>query len=95
MAIRSVDCCPVHGTAQGFAVNYRIYFGICLTWSNYKVRELVTACLLWQDWTKAFDDVDISAFHSCVVVDLWQSLSKWHLLLSACVSVCRLENVGA
>ena len=54
-------------------------------------------CLPWQHWTKAlvwFDDADISAFHSCVVVDLWQSLSEWHLLLSACVLVCR-ENVGA
>ena len=40
-------------------------------------------CLLWQHWAKAlvwFDDVGISAFHSCVVVDLWQSLSEWHLL---------------
>ena len=72
-------------------------------------------CLPRQHWTKAlvwFDDVDISAFHSCVVVvvvvaaatvvvvvvvvvDLWQSLSDWHLLLSACVLVCRRENVGA
>jgi len=54
-------------------------------------------CLLWQHWTKAlvwFDDVDISAFHSCVVFDLWQSLSERHLLLSACVLVCRSENVG-
>ena len=42
-----------------------------------------------------FDDVDISAFHSCVVVDLWQSLSEWYLLLSACVLVCRRENVVA
>ena len=42
-----------------------------------------------------FDDVDISAFHSCVIVDLWQSLSEWHLLLSACVLLCRRENVGA
>jgi hypothetical protein len=25
-----------------------------------------------------------SAFHGCVVVDLWQSLSEWHLLLSVC-----------
>jgi len=41
-------------------------------------------CLPWQHWPKAlvwFDDVDISAFHSCVVVvvvvvDLWQSLSE-------------------
>jgi len=37
----------------------------------------------------------MSAFHSCVVVDLWQSLSEWHLLLSACVLVCRCENVRA
>jgi len=36
-----------------------------------------------------------STFHSCVVVDLWQSLSEWHLLLSVCVLVCRRENVGA
>jgi len=52
--------------------------------------------LPWQQWTKAlvwFDDVDISAFHSCVVVDLWQSLSEWHLLLFACVLMCRRENV--
>ena len=43
-----------------------------------------------------FDDVDISAFHSCVVVvDQCQSLSEWHLLLSACVLVCRRENFGA
>jgi len=64
-------------------------------WSDNKVRKLATGCLPWQHWTKAlvrFDDVDISAFHSCVVVDLWQSLSK---LLSACVLVCRHENVGA
>jgi len=30
-----------------------------------------------------------------VVVDLWQSLSEWHLLLSACVLVCRRENFRA
>jgi len=56
-------------------------------------------CLPWQRWTKSLvwvDDFDISAFHSCVViVDLWQCLSEWHLLLSACVLVCRRENVGA
>ena len=29
-----------------------------------------------------FDYVDISAFHSyVVVVDLWQSLSEWHLCM--------------
>ena len=62
-------------------------------------------CLPWQHWTKAFVWFDdISAFHICVVVvvvvvvvvdDLWQSLSEWHLLLSACVLVCRCQNVGA
>ena len=66
-------------------------------WSDNKVRELATVCLSWQHSTKAlvwFDDVDISAFHGCVVVDLWQSLSEWQLLMSACVLVCRRENVG-
>jgi hypothetical protein len=55
-------------------------------------------CLLWQQWAETsvcFDDVGISAFHSCVVVDLWVSLSEWHLLLSELVLVCRHENVGA
>jgi len=68
------------------------------TWIGNKVRELATVCLLWQHWTKAlawFDDVDISEFYSYVVFDLWQSLSKWHLLMSACVLVFRRENVGA
>jgi len=48
------------------------------TWKGNKVRELATMCLPWQHWTKAlvwFDD-DISAFHGCVVVDLWESLSE-------------------
>jgi hypothetical protein len=36
----------------------------------------------------------MSAFHSCFVVDLWQSLSEWHLLQSACVLVCHRENDG-
>ena len=56
------------------------------TWSCNKVRELATVCFPWQHWIKAlvwFDNVDISAFHSCVVVELWHSLSEWHLLLSA------------
>jgi len=63
-----------------------------------KVRKLATVFLQWQHWTEAlvwFDDIDISAFYSCVVVDLWQSLSEWHLLLSVCVLVCRHENVRA
>jgi hypothetical protein len=66
-------------------------------WSDNKVHKFTTVCLPWQHWTKPlvwFDD-DISAFHSCVVVDLWQSLSERHLLLSACVLVCCRENVGA
>jgi len=73
------------------------YINQC-TWTNNKVRELATVFLPWQHWTKAlgwFDDVDISKFHSCVVVvvvvvivvDLWQSLSEWHLLLSGCFGV--------
>jgi len=50
---------------------------------------LAVAALVW------FDDVDISVFHNgVVVVDLWQSISKWHLLVSVCVLVCRRENVG-
>ena len=67
------------------------------TWLDNKVCELATVCLSWQHWTKALVrfDGDISAFHSCVVVDQWQSLSEWHLLLSACVLVCHCDNVGA
>jgi hypothetical protein len=67
-------------------------------WSDNKVRELATLCLTWQQWTDPsvwFDDANISAFHSCVVVDLWRSISEWCLLLSKCVLVCRREKVGA
>ena len=73
------------------------YSVLLSTWSDSSVGELVTVCLPWQHWTKAlvwFDGVDISVFHGCVVVDLWQSLSEWHLLLSACDLGCRRENVG-
>jgi hypothetical protein len=52
------------------------------TRSDSKVHELV--------W---FDDIGITAFHSYVVVDLWQSLSEWCLLLSVCVLVCCHEHV--
>jgi hypothetical protein len=55
------------------------------TRSDNKVRELGNACLPWQQWTETsvwFDNTGISAFHSSVVVDLWQSLSEWRLLLS-------------
>ena len=79
-------------------LNMQVTVNSWCTWSDNKVHELATMCLPWQHWTKAlvwFDDVDISAFHSCVVVDLWQSLSEWYLLLRACILVCRRENVGA
>jgi hypothetical protein len=58
--------------------------------SDNKVRELATVCLPWQQWTETsiwFDYVDIAVFHNCVVVDLWQSLSEWHLLSSERVLV--------
>jgi hypothetical protein len=64
--------------------------------SDNKVCELATVCLPWQQWTETsvwFDDIGISAFYSCVVVDLRQSLSEYHLSLSECVLVCRRENV--
>jgi hypothetical protein len=44
-----------------------------------KVFKLATMCLPWQQWTETsvwFDDVGTSTFHSCVVVDLWRSLSE-------------------
>jgi hypothetical protein len=55
------------------------FFFFLHTWSDNKVRELATLCLRWQQWTETSvwsDGVGISAFHSCVVVDLWQSLSE-------------------
>ena len=67
-----------------------VYAYVCVCMNYNKVRELATVCLPWQHWIKAlvwFDDFDISAFHSCVVVDLRQSLSEWHLLMSACFGV--------
>jgi hypothetical protein len=45
------------------------------TWTDNKVRVLATVCLLWRQWIKAlvwYDDVEISSFLSCVVVDLFQ-----------------------
>jgi hypothetical protein len=60
-----------------------------------KVCEFATVCLPWQQWTETsvWCEVGISVFHSCVVVDLWQSLSEWRLLLSECVLVWSRENV--
>jgi hypothetical protein len=73
-----------------------MYVFFVYTRSDNKVRELSTVCLPWQQWTETsvwFDDVGI-AFHSCVV-DLWQSLSEWCLLLSQCVLVCCRKNFRA
>jgi hypothetical protein len=61
-----------------------------ITWSVNKVHELAIVCLPWWQWTETsvwFHDVGISAFHSCVVVDLWHSLSEWRLLFSECFGV--------
>jgi len=70
----------------------RIYFATDYTWTDNKFRELATVCLPWQHWTKAlvwFDDVDISEFHSCVVVgvvvDLWLASSFWVASIPVCV----------
>ena len=60
-----------------------------------RTRHRVLAVAALDKKISMVDDVDISVFHSCVVVDLWQSLSEWHLLMFACVLVCRRENVGA
>jgi hypothetical protein len=49
------------------------HFDIKSTWTDNKVRILATVCLPWQQWTETsewFDDVGISEFRSCVVVDL-------------------------
>jgi hypothetical protein len=61
------------------------YLHASYTRSDNKDRELATVCLPWRQLTKTSvwsDDVDISAFHSCFVVHLRQSLSEWRLLLS-------------
>jgi hypothetical protein len=55
-------------------------------------------CLPFQKWAETsvwFVDDGISTFHSCVVVDLYRSLSEWRLLLSERVLVCRRENIAA
>ena len=65
--------------------------GVC----GSRTRHLVLAVAAMDKSLLCFDDVDITAFHSCVVFFyLWQSLCEWHLLVSACVLVCRRENVG-
>jgi hypothetical protein len=68
-------------------------------WTIKFVNSPLCACLGSTGQKPVWFDVDISAFHSCVVVvvvvDLWKSVSDWHLLLSACVLVCHRENVRA
>ena len=69
----------LYSTFQEKSVLHTTKYGKTHKWSDNKVQELAIVCLPWQHWTKAlvwFDDIDISAFHSCVVVDLWQSLSE-------------------
>jgi len=78
------------------AMSYRIIllWNSSHTWSDNKVRELATVCLPWQHWTTAlvwFDD-NISVFHSCVVVDLWQSLSGIYYCL--CVFWCATARMS-
>jgi hypothetical protein len=60
------------------------------TRSVNKVREHSIMCLPWQQWTESSvwcNDVGISAFHSSIVVDLWQFLYECFLLLSESVLV--------
>jgi hypothetical protein len=66
------------------------------TRSDSKVCKLATMYLPWQQWTGTsvwFDDIGMSAFHSCVVVDLWQSLSGIDYCLNVfwCAVVRMLE----
>jgi hypothetical protein len=60
-----------------------------------KVGASIRALSQWTETSVWFDNIGISAFHSCVVVDVWQSLSEWRLLLSERVLVCRSKKVGA
>jgi hypothetical protein len=65
------------------------------TRSDNKVRELATLCLSWQQWTETsvwLDEVGISAFHGCVVVDLWQSLSEWREFFFWC-AIARMSEL--
>jgi hypothetical protein len=87
---------PPPSTERGMSLKLHISVKKKSTSTYNKVRELATRCLPWQQWTETsvwFDDVGIPVSHSYVVVDLWQSLSEWRLLLSECVLVCCRENV--
>ena len=66
------------------------------TWSDNKVRELATLCLLWQHWTKAlvwFDDLAYQRF-TAVLLLIYGSLFLSGILYCLCVLVSRRENVG-
>jgi hypothetical protein len=56
-------------------------------------------CSPWEQWTEIsvrFDDVGVSTFNSCAVVDLWQSLSEWRILLTElCFGVLLHDNSPA
>jgi hypothetical protein len=70
VAVQGPDNCGphlMHAFIHSF-IHCKLY-----TRSDNKVRELTSMCLPWQQWTETsvwFDDAGISAFHSCVVVDL-------------------------
>jgi hypothetical protein len=83
---------------NGSHLGWKWHFGnkLSTTRSDNKIHELATVCLPWQQWTETsvwFNVVGISVFHSCVVVDLWKSLSEWRLSLSECVFVCRRQQL--
>jgi hypothetical protein len=87
-------CCGSRLIGRAVGQVYQCQWRIC--GQTDKFMNFATMCLPWQQWTETsiwFDDIGISVFHSCIV-DLWQSLSEWHLLLSEFVLVCSHENVG-
>jgi hypothetical protein len=54
-------------------------------------------CLPLQQWTETlvrFDYVGMSAFHSCAVVDLKQSLSEWHIYFFLSVFWCAVARIS-
>jgi hypothetical protein len=85
-----------------FMNNYNLWYSETIMHATQgltvKVCELATVFLPWEQWTETsvwFDDVGILVFHRYIIVDLWQSLSEWRLLLPKCVLECRRENFGA
>jgi hypothetical protein len=68
---------------------WHIFISYVVGQSSRTRQRLLAMTALYKSLS-IFDDVNIHilAFHSCVVVvvvDLRQSLSEWHLLMSACV----------